>query len=207
MKVTAGLLVLLLTVCHAEEQPCDGRKDGVQCYGKLGETMLLRLMDNDLGLYRYRWETTTTILMTGGIGGKVNLSEKRFSFTPEEGLMKIIKLERRDSGKYTLNIFNEGGRLIISQTLQLFVEDSVPGANSTRCDQPTLTLPAAYYWLIIQNGILAPTVLVMIGVMIFFALKKKLSKRHRAQEDQEVTYVNVSRETNASQERGRAPTS
>ncbi|XP_061901960.1 uncharacterized protein LOC133649152 isoform X2 [Entelurus aequoreus] len=134
MKVTAGLLVLLLTVCHAEEQPCDGRKDGVQCYGKLGETMLLRLMDDALGLYRYSWENTTTILMTGGIIRDVDLLEKRFSFTPEEGLMKIKKLERRDSSKYTLTIFNEGGKLIISRTLQLFVEAAVTSVQmASKC--------------------------------------------------------------------------
>ncbi|XP_061758125.1 uncharacterized protein LOC133553669 [Nerophis ophidion] len=322
MKATAGLLVLLLTVCHAEEKACDGRKDGVQCYGKLGEPMLLRLMDNADALFIYIWKKTTTILMKVN-GRKVNLTERRFSFTPEEGLMKIEKLERRDSDKYTLTIYNNQGRLISSRTLQLFVEapvisvqiaskclpqgeqqvscsaeggdnpkyewtldgkplpltelpgrfqanitltkhqsgqlrcsvrnnvshvreetriwtcvfinctsngtrisqwlpetkrslcdeqikgigapqNSVPGANSTLCDQITLSLPACY-WLIIQNGILAPTVLVIILVMIFFTLKKKPGKRHRAKEDQELMYANVSRETNASQERGRGP--
>ncbi|XP_061786401.1 uncharacterized protein [Nerophis lumbriciformis] len=125
MKATAGLLVLLLTVCHAEEKSCDGRKDGVQCYGKLGEPMLLRLMDNAFGLYRYRWGNATTKLMTGRIGGDVNLSEKRFSFTPEEGLMKIKKLERKDGDKYTLYIYDKNGKLIINRTLQLFVEAPV----------------------------------------------------------------------------------
>ncbi|XP_061758120.1 platelet-derived growth factor receptor alpha-like isoform X2 [Nerophis ophidion] len=125
MKATAGLLVLLLTVCHAEEKACDGRKDGVQCYGKLGEPMLLRLMDNANALFRYTWKKNKTVLLAGGNGRKVNLTERRFSFTPEEGLMKIEKLERRDGDKYTLIIYNDRGRQISSRTLQLFVEAPV----------------------------------------------------------------------------------
>ncbi|MED6249042.1 hypothetical protein ATANTOWER_008577 [Ataeniobius toweri] len=50
IEAVMGMLVLLLgespVSFAAVETYCDGRQDGAQCYGVLGGTVLIKLMDN-----------------------------------------------------------------------------------------------------------------------------------------------------------------
>ncbi|XP_054647037.1 uncharacterized protein LOC129189440 [Dunckerocampus dactyliophorus] len=134
MKATAGLLVLLVTVSQGVENPCDGRKDGAQCYGKLGGNIFLHLMDNALSLFRYECQQNKTILFKGGSLRNLSQPPERFSFTPEDGMMKIEKLERTDSANYTIITVGQSGTQNEQWTLLLFVEAPVTSVHiASKC--------------------------------------------------------------------------
>ncbi|XP_070769904.1 uncharacterized protein [Enoplosus armatus] len=77
------------------ETYCDGRQDGAQCYGALGGTVVLQLMDN------------------------------RSSFTPSDGTFRINNLSWTDGGEYTLSIFDSKGKESELRTLQLTIQAPV----------------------------------------------------------------------------------
>ena len=102
------------------ETYCDGRNDGAQCYGALGGTVVVRLMDSASEIARYVWSNETRMILHGKKNMIVyNLIETRSSFTPSDGTFRINNLSMTDGGEYTLNIFDSFGRSSDPQTLQL----------------------------------------------------------------------------------------
>ncbi|KAM9741027.1 uncharacterized protein ACNS7B_012275 [Menidia menidia] len=53
METVVGLLFLLGV---SSGSYCDGRQDGAQCYGALGGSVVLQLMDNASEITRYDWK-------------------------------------------------------------------------------------------------------------------------------------------------------
>ena len=105
------------------ETHCDGRINGAQCYGALGGTVVLRLMDSASGIHRYQWFKNKTVILSGRKNRIItNLLETRSSFTPSDGTFRINNLSRTDGGEYTLIIFDSRGRLLDSQILQLNIQ-------------------------------------------------------------------------------------
>ncbi|XP_071314352.1 uncharacterized protein [Trachinotus anak] len=126
MKAVVGLLLMLLGVSHGVETYCDGRQDGAQCYGALGGTVVLQLMDSASEIFRFEWRTnTTTILRVKQNTILSNLIANRSFFTPSDGTFRINNLSRNDGGEYTLNIFNSRGQRSEQRTLQLFIQAPV----------------------------------------------------------------------------------
>ncbi|KAM6923977.1 hepatic and glial cell adhesion molecule-like [Xenentodon cancila] len=108
------------------ETHCDGRQDGVQCFGALGGTLVLQLMDNDTEINRYQWKKEETVILHGRKNKIIhNTLENRSVFIPSNGTFLINNLIRTDSGQYTLNIFGSDGRKTGYKTLQLVVEAPV----------------------------------------------------------------------------------
>ncbi|XP_027136534.1 uncharacterized protein LOC104927053 isoform X1 [Larimichthys crocea] len=123
MEVVIGLLLMLLRVSHGVETYCDGRQDGAQCYGALGGTVVLQLMDSASEISRYQlFKNKTSIL--SGIKNKIvsNLIADRSSFTPSNGTFRINNLSRTDGGEYTLTIFDSDGNSLKQRTLQLIIQ-------------------------------------------------------------------------------------
>ncbi|XP_049898219.1 pregnancy-specific glycoprotein 22 isoform X10 [Epinephelus moara] len=130
MEAVIGLLVMILGVSHGEETSCDGRQDGAQCYGALGGTVVLRLMDSASEIFRYHWSTKTTRILYGRKDLIVsNEIENRSSFTPSDGTFRINNLSWSDEGEYTLEIYDSDGRITEQRTLQLTIQ-----GVETSCD-------------------------------------------------------------------------
>ncbi|KAI9538974.1 hypothetical protein NQZ68_009051 [Dissostichus eleginoides] len=54
MQAVIGLLVMMPGASYGLETYCDGRQDGAQCFGPLGGTVVLQLMDKALQTERYK---------------------------------------------------------------------------------------------------------------------------------------------------------
>ncbi|XP_019109284.2 uncharacterized protein LOC104927053 isoform X3 [Larimichthys crocea] len=123
MEAVIGLLLMLLRVSHGVETYCDGRRDGAQCYGALGGTVVLQLMDSASEISRYQLFKNTTAILSG-IKNKIvhNLIADRSSFTPSDGTFRINDLSRTDGGEYTLTIFDSDGHRSEQRTLELIIQ-------------------------------------------------------------------------------------
>ncbi|XP_036934157.1 uncharacterized protein LOC119008153 isoform X2 [Acanthopagrus latus] len=126
MEAVIGLLLMLLGVSHGVETSCDGRINGAQCYGALGGTVVLRLMDRASGKNKYQWVKNETMLLQGRKNRIItNQLETRSSFTPSDGTFRINNLSRTDGGEYTLKSFDLKGHQLDLQILQLNIQAPV----------------------------------------------------------------------------------
>ncbi|KAG8004376.1 hypothetical protein GBF38_009358, partial [Nibea albiflora] len=126
MEAVFGLLLLLLGVSHGVEIYCDGRQDGAQCYGALGGTVALQLMDSASEIFKYQLFKNRTAILNGGKNRNVtNVIADRSSFTPSNGTFRINDLSRTDGGEYTLTTFDSKGRGSEPRPLQLTIQAPV----------------------------------------------------------------------------------
>ncbi|XP_012711099.2 hemicentin-2 isoform X2 [Fundulus heteroclitus] len=138
MKVV-GLLMVLLRVSCSVETYCDGRQDKAQCFGALGGTVALQLMDKDSEIPKYKWmkeasknESTLTILyyyQTYNVTS--NSMSSRSVFFPGNGTFKINNLSRSDTGEYSLRMFDSNGKQIRNRTLQVSIEAPLSSVHMT----------------------------------------------------------------------------
>uniref|UniRef100_UPI0037E9A4DC uncharacterized protein n=1 Tax=Semicossyphus pulcher TaxID=241346 RepID=UPI0037E9A4DC len=174
MEAVLGLL-LLLGASHGVETFCDGRQDGAQCYGALGGGVDVQLMDSTSEIFRYQWKKGSTSILHGRKNRIVsNLIESRSSFTPSNGTFRINDLSRNDSGEYTLEIYDDSGTNPVKRTLQLTIQE-------------------VQSYLLIMAGVLsALVILLVVGLAIVWAGKKKRNKPKEGEEDdQDLTYADV----------------
>uniref|UniRef100_A0A3Q4GZP4 Immunoglobulin V-set domain-containing protein n=1 Tax=Neolamprologus brichardi TaxID=32507 RepID=A0A3Q4GZP4_NEOBR len=102
---------------------CDGRQDGAQCYGALGGTVDIQLMDSTSEISRYQL-LKNSLKILYAINNKVifNTIAHRSHFSPSNGTFRINNLSITDRGKYTLQTFDSDGRSSGEWTLQLFFQ-------------------------------------------------------------------------------------
>ncbi|XP_013763519.1 uncharacterized protein LOC102192021 isoform X2 [Pundamilia nyererei] len=111
MKAVVGFMVILLGVSHGVETHCDGRHDGAQCYGALGGTVDIQLMDSTSEISRYQLLKNSLKILD--VREKMILSNTivhRSVFFPSNGTFRITNLSRTDSGDYTLQTFDSDGK-------------------------------------------------------------------------------------------------
>ncbi|CAK6956565.1 T-cell surface antigen CD2-like [Scomber scombrus] len=126
MKAVVGLLVMLLGVSHGVESHCDGRQDGAHCYGALGGTVVIQLMDRASEIQRYQWQKNKTLIILVKKNKIVsNLMEKRSVFTPSNGTFRINNLSWSDGAEYNLRIIGSDGKESKYRTLQLTIQAPV----------------------------------------------------------------------------------
>ncbi|XP_042287668.1 T-cell surface antigen CD2-like [Thunnus maccoyii] len=127
MEAVVGLLLILFGVSHGVETHCDGRQDGAQCYGALGGTVVLQLMDNTSEIFKYQRKKNqnTTILNVKEDKIVSNEMKDRSIFTPSNGTFRINNLSRTDGAEYTLHIFDSNGQQLEQRTLQLSIQAPV----------------------------------------------------------------------------------
>ncbi|XP_042269972.1 hepatocyte cell adhesion molecule-like [Thunnus maccoyii] len=120
-------LSLYFSIFPGIETLCDGRQDGAQCYGALGGTVVLQLMDNASEIFRYQWYKNKTLKILDGRKDKIvyNLMKDRSVFTPSNGTFRINDLIRTDRAEYTLQIFDSNGHVSEQRTLQLSIQAPV----------------------------------------------------------------------------------
>uniref|UniRef100_A0A672J089 Immunoglobulin V-set domain-containing protein n=1 Tax=Salarias fasciatus TaxID=181472 RepID=A0A672J089_SALFA len=118
-----GFYISLCFVSFAGETLCDGRKDGAVCYGALGGTVVLQLVDDASEIPRYEWKKEKAIILK--VRNSVVISNKvdeRFVFTPSTGTLMINNLNRKDSGIYTLVLFDKDQKISEQRTLNLSIQ-------------------------------------------------------------------------------------
>ncbi|XP_045887128.1 uncharacterized protein LOC123958014 isoform X1 [Micropterus dolomieu] len=173
MEAVIGLLLMLLRVCHGVKT-CDGRQDGAQCYGTLGGTVVLQLMDSASEIFKYQLISNRTVILTGRKNQILsNLTENKFSFTPSDGTFRINNLSWTDGGEYTLEIFDSNGKRLELRTLHLIIQEIG-------------ILP------IIAGVLSALVILLAVGVAVICAHNKQENNKPEEEEDkQELTYADV----------------
>ncbi|XP_039669263.1 hepatocyte cell adhesion molecule-like isoform X5 [Perca fluviatilis] len=134
LEAVVGLMLMLLGVSHGVGTYCDGRPNGTQCYGALGGTVVLQLMDSASEIFRYTWSIkstikvdtrTTTILRVTKNGIVFNAIANRSFFTLSNGTFRINNLSWTDGGEYTLETFDSDGKISEQRTLQLTIQAPV----------------------------------------------------------------------------------
>ncbi|XP_071314355.1 T-cell surface antigen CD2-like [Trachinotus anak] len=126
MEAVVGLLLMLLGVSHGVETYCDGRQDGAQCYGALGGTVVLQLMDSASEITKYTLTFNKIRILSGRMNNvSESLIANRSFFTPSNGTFRINNLSRNDGGEYTLETFDSRGQSLEQRTLQLFIQSPV----------------------------------------------------------------------------------
>ncbi|XP_024139208.2 uncharacterized protein LOC112153324 [Oryzias melastigma] len=128
MTAVIGLLLMLLSVTDGVVTHCDGRQSSVQCYGALGGSVSLQLIDNFSKLYKNE-ETANTNYMVLLCKGKQENCQTISSVFPSNGTVLIHNLSRTDSDERTLKIYNSVGRHLLTQTIQLFVQAPVSSVS------------------------------------------------------------------------------
>ncbi|XP_039473614.1 uncharacterized protein LOC120441988 [Oreochromis aureus] len=126
MEAAVGLLLVLLRVSHGVKTHCDGRQDGAQCYGALGGTVDIQLMDSTSEIPRYQLlKNSLVVLFVRNNKVLSNTTERRSLFFSSNRTFRINNLSRNDSGKYTLQTFDSDGHSSGEWTLQLFFQAPV----------------------------------------------------------------------------------
>ncbi|XP_034086949.1 uncharacterized protein LOC117555969 isoform X2 [Gymnodraco acuticeps] len=124
MKAVIGLL-LILGVSHGLEH-CDGRQDGAQCFGPLGGTVVLQLMDRALVTERYKLYKSSTIIFNVINNNMVGPAiQNRSSFNHSDGTFRLNDLSRNDSDEYKLEVYFSNGSLKTDRTLRLTIQAPV----------------------------------------------------------------------------------
>ncbi|XP_062416804.1 T-cell surface antigen CD2-like isoform X2 [Pungitius pungitius] len=131
MEAVVGLFVMLLGVSHGVETHCDGRQNRAQCFGALGGTLVLQLMNNASKTHKYQWSKNETIILSGKNDSIVfNRIENRSLFTPSNGTLRINNLSRTDGGEYELKTFSSDGKLSGPRVQQLTIQAPVSSVLS-----------------------------------------------------------------------------
>ncbi|XP_077958312.1 neural cell adhesion molecule 2 isoform X3 [Gasterosteus aculeatus] len=114
-----------VSTCGVETH-CDGRQNGTQCFGALGGTLVLQLMDKASEIHKYEWSKNRTIILEGrnnAIG--FNRIENKLFFTPSNGTLRINNLIRTDGGEYKLETFGSDGKSTGSRFQKLTIQAPV----------------------------------------------------------------------------------
>ena len=105
------------------ETSCDGRQNGTQCFGALGGSLVLRLMDSFSEIYRYMWFSKASMILHGRKNQIVtNEIPDRSFFNPTDGTFRINNLNWTDGGEYRLHTYDSRGRKSELRTQQLTIE-------------------------------------------------------------------------------------
>ncbi|XP_030595610.1 T-cell surface antigen CD2-like [Archocentrus centrarchus] len=126
MEAVFGLMVMLVGVSHGVKTYCDGRQDGAQCYGSLGGTVDIQLMNSTSEIFRFQLLKNKSIVLAVR-NNKVFFinTQDRSVFIPSNGTFSINNLSRNDSGQYILETFDSNGTAAGERTLQLFIQAPV----------------------------------------------------------------------------------
>ncbi|XP_008418404.1 uncharacterized protein LOC103471287 [Poecilia reticulata] len=129
IEAVAGLLVLLLCMSYASagvETCCDGRQNGTLCFGPLGGTVCVKLVDSVSESQSYQIKHTASIIL------KIRKNEvlldpisNEYHLIPTNGTFSIRNLKMTHSGKYVLEIFDSDGKIKEHRTFNLSLEAPV----------------------------------------------------------------------------------
>ncbi|XP_014893010.1 uncharacterized protein LOC106950579 [Poecilia latipinna] len=129
MKAVIGLQLMLIGVCCGLKSSCDAKYDGVKCYGSLGGTLNIQIMDDASKIPYFKWVKNRSVLLRWMANKTVSRTrDSRFHFFPSSGTVRITNLTADDNGLYKLDLISENGKYEGSKVLQLHVEAPVSSA-------------------------------------------------------------------------------
>ncbi|XP_036066942.1 HEPACAM family member 2 [Oryzias melastigma] len=130
MTAVIGLLLMLFSVTDGVVTHCDGRQNGTQCYGALGGSVFLQLMDDFSEIHRYYLYKKNTVVLSGRKDQQPDsIMNNRYSFIPSNGTFWINNLSRNDSDEYSLRTFDTNGKQTSIHSLQLSVQAPVSSVS------------------------------------------------------------------------------
>ncbi|XP_058506435.1 uncharacterized protein LOC131472949 isoform X2 [Solea solea] len=121
MEAVFTLLLMLLGVSHGVETHCDGRRNGTHCYGAVGETVFIQLMDIIPPRFTLQ-KNKTRILRWKNKTLSIYVMKNRLSFDDSKGTLRINNLQKSDSDKYSLDIQDSNGAAVENRTLNLSIQ-------------------------------------------------------------------------------------
>ncbi|XP_036066943.1 uncharacterized protein LOC112140196 [Oryzias melastigma] len=130
MTAVIGLFLMLFSVTDGVVTHCDGRQNGAQCYGALGGSVSIQLMDDFTEIHRYYLYKNKTVVMLGGKDKKPDtMMNNRYSFIPSNGTFWINNLTKNDNDEYSLTTFDTNGTQTANHSLQLSVQAPVSSVS------------------------------------------------------------------------------
>uniref|UniRef100_A0A3P9C5F9 Immunoglobulin V-set domain-containing protein n=1 Tax=Maylandia zebra TaxID=106582 RepID=A0A3P9C5F9_9CICH len=93
-----------------------------QCYGALGGTVDIQLMDNTSEINRYQLLKSSLKILDVRKNTVISNTIRERAHFPSNGTFRINKLNRTDSGNYSLQTFDSDGKSSDERILQLFIE-------------------------------------------------------------------------------------
>ncbi|XP_035760040.1 uncharacterized protein LOC118453433 [Neolamprologus brichardi] len=174
MEAVLGLIVMLLGLSHGVGTYCDGRQDGAQCYGALGGTVDIQLMDSSSEIPRYKLLKNFLMILSVRNSTIIpNTIVQGSLFSPGNGTFRINNLSRNDSGDYTLETFDSDGYSSGERTLKLIVQAPVSSVLLVSECLSQGEMRVSYKSLLICGLRAVVVILLLIGISIYFAWKKK----------------------------------
>ncbi|KAK2849197.1 hypothetical protein Q5P01_009031 [Channa striata] len=121
-----NLVIIIYQSCVISvETNCDGRQNGAQCYGALGGTVVLQLI-NPSEIHRFKWTKNNIVIIYWRNNTFIeNKIQDRSLFTPSDGTLRINNLSRNDGGEYKLEIHDSNGQTLSSRYLQFSIQAPV----------------------------------------------------------------------------------
>lgn len=159
MKAVAGLLLLFLSLCcvgYGVETSCDGRQNNTKCYGPLGGSIVIQLLNHTSRTSRFRWYFNSTVILEMSRGKYVANKLKEGSVISNENIT-LHNLNWNDAGNYTLELINSEGVRTDKWILQLMIQAPVSsvwmtpqclsqGETKVSCQSLAGDSPFQYSW-------------------------------------------------------------
>ncbi|XP_030595615.1 uncharacterized protein LOC115787177 [Archocentrus centrarchus] len=126
MEAVFRLQVMLLGVSYGVETHCDGRQNGTQCYGALGGTVDIQLINSTSGIFRLQlMKNTFSLLTVRNNSITLNKTQEKSVFISSNGTFRMSNLNWTDSGNYNLQTFDANGTATGERILYLFIQAPV----------------------------------------------------------------------------------
>lgn len=105
------------------ETHCDSRQDRAQCFGVLGGSIDIQLMNGTSEIHKYKYlKNSLVLLYVSDKQVQANTIGHRPLIFHVNGTFRINNLSSNDSGIYTLQTFDAAARSTGEWTLQLFIQ-------------------------------------------------------------------------------------
>ncbi|KAK7922794.1 hypothetical protein WMY93_009696 [Mugilogobius chulae] len=119
-------LLLLLHITQNTEGFCDARVNNAQCYGALGGTIEIQLMDIGSATYKCQWKKNKqNIFVWRKNVVQTNKLENRSVFNASTGIIQIQNLTYNDNDSYSLEFNNKDGKQTKKTLHKLIIEAPV----------------------------------------------------------------------------------
>uniref|UniRef100_A0A3B3BER8 Immunoglobulin V-set domain-containing protein n=1 Tax=Oryzias melastigma TaxID=30732 RepID=A0A3B3BER8_ORYME len=118
-----GFCVYFVLVCIFVFPSSCGSPNGAQCYGALGGSVSIQMMDDFSEIHRYKWFKKNTAVMSGRKDQQPDtMMNNKYSFIPSNGTFSINNLTKNDNDEYTLRTYDSTGTMTSTHSLKLSVQ-------------------------------------------------------------------------------------
>ncbi|KAM8848355.1 uncharacterized protein ACB058_012076 isoform 1-T1 [Synchiropus picturatus] len=129
----AQLLGILGLICCSDglEMHCDIREGGAPCYGPLGGSLIIKLMEENTNIGQWTLKKDTKTILKWKEKFTSGNDKSRYFFGRQNGSLTIASLNTDDAGTYLLEGFNKDGKNISRRNVHIYVEAPVSTVRLT----------------------------------------------------------------------------